>query len=317
MPAPLAKGIILTVSVLVAAGVAVYQSPQFQEWMNTSRRKVAVALHNLGDEIQPRNSSSPTREDISMNEDIGEAAEERRRIARAEIERRAALLETRRNSRNSQQPLDSFDSLVDNDGNLRLHNRMNRNLSDDNNMASSTAVDIGTSQQLWRGRLTDLDGNRLQVEIHSDTASHHPSESIVQYTPTSENPHGGSLFDPFSDSRGHSPVSAASISASSHTEGNEPVYYTHPHSASDSSHRPDTFHDLNELINWDQEERQVSSAPSIAGSSINGHRFNDVSSDGTLSDLGAASVGGVSTPASWSEIGSVVSDNDAGHQQLL
>ncbi|KAJ5097344.1 hypothetical protein N7456_008065 [Penicillium angulare] len=315
MPAPLAKGIMLTVSVLVAAGVAVYQSPQFQEWMNNSRRKVAVALHNLGDEIQPRNSSSPTREDISMNEDIGEAAEERRRIARAEIMRRAAFLETRRNSRNSQQPLGSFDTLVDNDGNLRMQNRTNRALSDDNNMASSTGVDLGASQQLRRGKLADMDGNRLQLDVHSDTASHHPSESIIQYTPTSENPHGGSFFDPFSDSRGHSPVSA-SISASSHTEGNEPVYYTHPHSASGSSPQPDIFHDLNDSIHWDQSD-QVSSAPSIAGSSTNGHQFDDVSSDGTLSDLGAASVGGISTPASWSEIGSVVSDNDAGHQQLL
>src|SRR5205807_2135047 len=112
-------GIIVTVSVLVAAGVAVYQSPQFQQWVTNSRRKIALALHNLGDEIQPRDSTAPVREDISMTEEVGAAAEERRRIAKAEIMRRATLLESRRKSKDLEQRLGSFDTLVDVDGNLR------------------------------------------------------------------------------------------------------------------------------------------------------------------------------------------------------
>ena len=298
----------VTVSVLVAAGVAVYQSPQFQEWMNNSRRKLAVALHNLGDEIQPRNATSPIQEDISMSEEVGEAAEERRRIARAEIMRRAALLESRRNSKDAQDALDSFDTLVDQDGHLRQQNKKNGGGFDNNPVGSSTGVDTGAASQLRRGKLGDIDGNRLHLDV-SDTVSHHPSESITQFTPTSEHTNGEVLFDPFSDS----PVRAQSpaISASTHTEDNESsVYYTHPR-------QPDLIADLEEFSHGNQFQHEVSSAASTAGSFSHVHELTDVSSDGTLSEFGAPSADGIATPASWSEVGSVVSDNDAGHHNLL
>lgn len=57
MPAPLAKGLIIAASVIVAAGIAIYESPQVRQWVDQSRRKLAVALHTLGDEIQPRRDS--------------------------------------------------------------------------------------------------------------------------------------------------------------------------------------------------------------------------------------------------------------------
>ncbi|KAF2732716.1 hypothetical protein EJ04DRAFT_303888 [Polyplosphaeria fusca] len=62
MPAPLAKGLIIAASVLVAAGIAIYESPQVRQWVDQSRRKIAVALHSLGDEIQPRRSSEGEQE---------------------------------------------------------------------------------------------------------------------------------------------------------------------------------------------------------------------------------------------------------------
>ncbi|KAF1835947.1 hypothetical protein BDW02DRAFT_567549 [Decorospora gaudefroyi] len=57
MPAPLAKGLIIAASVLVAAGIAIYESPQVRQWADQTRRKIAIALHSLGDEIQPRRPS--------------------------------------------------------------------------------------------------------------------------------------------------------------------------------------------------------------------------------------------------------------------
>jgi len=57
MPAPLAKGIIIAASIVVAAGIAIYESPQVRAWVDQSRRKIALALHNLGDDIQPRRPS--------------------------------------------------------------------------------------------------------------------------------------------------------------------------------------------------------------------------------------------------------------------
>lgn len=57
MTAPAVKGAIIAVSVAFAAGIAIYQSPQVQRWLDERRRKIAIALHKLGDEINP-----PTRQ---------------------------------------------------------------------------------------------------------------------------------------------------------------------------------------------------------------------------------------------------------------
>jgi hypothetical protein len=54
---PLAPGIIIAASIVVAAGIAIYESPQVREWVDQSRRKIAVALHSLGDDFQPRRRS--------------------------------------------------------------------------------------------------------------------------------------------------------------------------------------------------------------------------------------------------------------------
>ncbi|EKG14023.1 hypothetical protein MPH_08765 [Macrophomina phaseolina MS6] len=70
MPAPLAKGAIIAASLIVAAGIAVYQNPQVQQWLDTRRRKIALALQNLGDEISPP---------IQRNRNAREADEQRRR----------------------------------------------------------------------------------------------------------------------------------------------------------------------------------------------------------------------------------------------
>ncbi|GAB7354607.1 hypothetical protein MBLNU459_g5046t1 [Dothideomycetes sp. NU459] len=54
MPAPLAKGIIITLSLLAAIGVAVLENPQVKEWIEEQRRKIAEALRSLGEELDPQ-----------------------------------------------------------------------------------------------------------------------------------------------------------------------------------------------------------------------------------------------------------------------
>jgi hypothetical protein len=83
MPAPLAKGLIIAASVLVAAGIAIYESPQVREWVDQSRRKIALALHSLGDEFNP-----PHRRP-SESEDAFDARQESIRRKRNELVRRA------------------------------------------------------------------------------------------------------------------------------------------------------------------------------------------------------------------------------------
>ncbi|CAI7613753.1 unnamed protein product [Penicillium glandicola] len=314
MPAPLAKGLFIAVPVIIAAGVAVYESPQFQQWMINLRRKMAAALHNLGDEIQPQDI--PLRQDVSMTEETGEIAEERRRIARAEIMRRGSLLESRRNANRSGQPHNSFDTLVDDEGNLRKQKDAEYDIDPNEEFtANSTGVDLGTSEPLRRGgkqieaeSSNSLGRNQLHVDIPSPSS--HPSGSIIEFTPRSEAPEGETLFDPFST---NSPLS---VSGSSHTEDHQQVYYAHPDTTINRTYERDHLAELNDFGHESLQSHNVSAAPSTSGSFSHVEASDDGTSDGTFSDLDGRSVGGVATPA-WSDVGSVISNEDAGHHQLL
>jgi hypothetical protein len=312
-------GLIIGVSVLVAAGIAVYESPQFQQWVINSRRKIALALHNLGDEIQPR--EIPLREDISMTEEAGEVAEERRRIARAEIMRRSTLMESRRKSNHPSPAEDGFDTLVDKDGNLRKQkDHGDGSQSPQIFTAESTGLDLGIFKPVRRGgnpieaeSSATLGSDPLHIGIPSSASSiRRYSQSSNQHTPTSDGPEENDFFDPFA------PNSPLFSSDSSHTEEDQHVYYAHPDASANMTHHNDLF---NESAGFGHgslpSHHDVSAAPSTSGSFSHVGGSDDGTSDGTLSDLGARSIGGVTTPGSWSEVGSVVSDADASHVQLL
>jgi hypothetical protein len=131
--APLTTGLIIAASVLVAAGIAIYESPQVRQWVDQSRRKIAVALHSLGDDIQPRRPSEGSedyearkhRQEIvrrNRNELIRRAREEGiavdldelARIGREDVE----MAERRQRSKTNASTK-SFDDLVGSDGMLR------------------------------------------------------------------------------------------------------------------------------------------------------------------------------------------------------
>ncbi|GFF47866.1 hypothetical protein IFM61606_04528 [Aspergillus udagawae] len=329
MPSPVAKGIIITVSALVAAGIAVYESPQFREWLNNSRRKIALALHNLGDEIQPRASTSSLREDISMMEEVGPAAEERRRIAREEIQKRAAALGERQRRRQGGL-FGSFDALVDENGNLLMSDSQDATAG---TLANSTAVDLPSSQLVHRGvkepdvsasvgeitpAATVTDNDKLHLEIPS---TGNRSASLVDLTPTSDD----TDIDFFASTNDKSEEAERSVlfsttdkersPSSSHTEEESQTIYDHPESSLIDTNRElrSPFSDLSELNTTGFEQRERSSTPSTADSFSHVYESaEDATSDGTLSDLGRT-MDGVVTPASWSEVGSVVSNEDLGH----
>jgi hypothetical protein len=288
--------------------------------VSNSRRRIAVALYNLGDEIHPRDIPS---EDISMTEEVGEAAEERRRKAREEILQRSAFLEARLVKRSSSGAT-TFETLVDKDGRLKL----GQSDAEEPAIAKSTALDTGDPQTVWRhhpeaGNLTErrlkaqaellqaIDGDRLRLTLPSELSSNHPSESLVDLTPTSEfpdaeaahlSPGGQPPLEPLARSEY---FSVTSDRASAHSEGaRSDFYYAHP----DSSAGQETANPFHDRYLY-----EASSASSIAGS-LN-HTRNDtveVLSDGTLSDLGQPTEG-AATPASWSEVGSVVSGDYQRH----
>jgi len=282
--------------------------------VNNSRRKIAVALHNLGDGIQPRDDS-PVREDISMTEECGEAARERRRIAREEILQRGALLEARRRKRQSSS-LGSFDSLVDEEGKLR---RQDDDLLDSQgSLANSTAVDLTPAQPQQsvnnvETRSEVVDKDRLHIGIPSDSSPIPRSETLVDLTPTSET--SGMEFN----TPVHDTVEEAQTSGRS-----SPVSQTNarlgPNSSprSTSSENEERYYALRDLpsemgagLHSPFSDMPISPTPSTAESYSHIGGSVDASSDGTLSDLGR-STEGVATPASWSDVGSVISE-DAHH----
>ncbi|EEA25730.1 hypothetical protein TMatcc_006038 [Talaromyces marneffei ATCC 18224] len=329
MPAPLAKGIIIGVSVLVAAGIAIYESPQFRQWVNQSRRKVAIALYNLGDEIHPREARS---EDISMVEETGEAAKERRRKAREEIEQRREFNQARRHrSTRSSSAAVSFDALVDEDGRLKSEDGEEDDTrgiieNGDHATAQSTALDTSNLTSLHkRGgspgpepltnarlqaqheMLEAMERDRLHLALPSETSSQHPSESIIDLTPTSEFP---DTNHETTSNRGQIEnseyFSVANLSSSTHSSeiGQSEHFYTHPNQFSSSSN---SSFPANPFV-----EHDVSTTSSIPGSLE--HVHDELSSDGTLSEWGQPT-DGILTPASWSEVGSVISSDDEHYHQ--
>src|SRR5271170_1753068 len=115
-------GVIITVTIILAAGIAMYENPNIREWIDRSRQKIAMALHSLGDDVDPR-PRSPRINDPSMREDASEMAEARRRQARAEIMERGRIMEERRRrkqaSRSGSDSSQTFDNVVDKTGMLK------------------------------------------------------------------------------------------------------------------------------------------------------------------------------------------------------
>jgi hypothetical protein len=335
-------GVIITVSILLAAGIAVYENPNIREWIDRSRHKIAMALHSLGDDVEPR-SRSPRLDDPSMREDASEVAEARRRQARAEIMERGRIMEERRRrkqaSRSGSDSSQTFDNVVDKDGMLKKNDTI---------QATSTAVEPGSVSEGLTSRQKEPQGQGLHESVDSAISlrqlspqpltnrseadpftsryeqemrnawnlpllgtenaalSSHASESLIDFTPTSEFPPDPEVSVPDNGQTYHevdrSQYFSAAASTSSHTLSNdEPeFYYAHPSNPGQPI-APVPMQD-----NRSQIPVSVSSAPSIAGS-MDHVQASDVegSEYGVISELGD----GIHTPGSaWTDVGSVVSD---------
>jgi hypothetical protein len=336
-------GVIITVTIILAAGIAVYENPNIREWIDRSRQKIAMALHSLGDDIDPR-SRSPRVNDPSMREDASEVAEARRRQARAEIMERGRIMEERRRrkqaSRSGSDSSQTFGNVVDKDGMLKR---------DETTMAASTSVEPALGLKDLTNRQSEPQGQDLHrsvdsaislqqlsprpatvepdadpftsryeqemrnawnlpmLETGNGAPSSHASESLIDFTPTSEFPADPEVSVPDHE-HGHRPVnnsqyfSAAASTLSHNLSSDEPeFYYAHP-SNPNQPIAPASQNVRSEI------PVSVSSAPSIAGSIDHVHASDiEESEDGVMSELGD----GMHTPASaWTDVGSVVSDHE-------
>ncbi len=329
-------GLIVLAVVVVAAGAAAYENPHVREWLENSRRKIANALHSLGDEINPRVKQS-RRSDPSMQEDETEAAEERRRRAREEIMEKGRIMEARRgrkrSSKDAPSPTGSFDTLVDKDGMLKKVDEM------DETHATTTAMEIEhpteglTNRQpgspmakpLHESVDAPISLRQLSSSPHTDdpfvteyeremrntwnlplphpgppASSAHESESLIDFTPTSEFPDPDIIIPGGTAGNGHSLEQTeyfSMASNSSHT-------LSEAEAVSPPALNPNTSQSLPHTISVPSVSSIADSMDHVRASDVEG----SVSDDGILSEFGD----GVRTPASgWTDVGSVVS-SDAG-----
>ncbi|KAK5062940.1 hypothetical protein LTR84_005016 [Exophiala bonariae] len=152
-------GIIITVTVLVAASLAAYENPQVRAWIDRTRQKIATGFNSLGDGPRPSPRTQRRSTDASMYEEKSEDAEARRQRAVAEIMERSRLMEEQRRRRRAElesgQPQSpNFDSLVDSNGNLREKPR-----NDGLDQAATSALEPTEQQNQMRSRFGAQDLN--------------------------------------------------------------------------------------------------------------------------------------------------------------
>ncbi len=210
------SGLLISLTVIFAAGLAVYENPQVRQWVDSSRRKIAIALHSLGDEITPPPASRDRSPDASTREDESTDAAERRRKVRQDILERARLMEEKRKTKMEENGKSkSFDNLVNRDGNLLDAKKAAKTTAAELDNpepglrqripeTNSPALDIQTTTQAGGEMAADLPDSRPSTPtmaaspspstptpntqpallIDTETISNHPSEALIDITPT-------------------------------------------------------------------------------------------------------------------------------------
>lgn len=125
---PVFPGIIIAASVVVAAGIALYENEQFRVWFDERRRQIAVAFHDFGDVVQPRSEGSEPASEASRQRRLDIVRRNREMLMRrareegiaVDLDELASLgysgrpeMEQRRESNTS------FDDFVSPDGKLK------------------------------------------------------------------------------------------------------------------------------------------------------------------------------------------------------
>lgn len=318
--------------------------------MDNSRRRIAVALNDLGEEIAPRpRSRRPRSPDPSTQEYDSPEAAERRQRARAEILERGRMLEERRRAKRGSAR--SFDDLVDKDGVLRNEpgsqttarethpgpsEMRKRNIeiqgaamgatlanpfADEIPMEFYPAEENHTSTPHSLASTPTLGspvppmltpGTPRTLHLDTDELSNHPSEQLVDLTPTTSASASAPMSPHHEDLASLSPLSPSTVEGDEEDEASPPApwsmsinewaegnasFYSAPQSQ--SSHT-----DSAAVATEDLASNGGQITPTISES---GEHVSQIGSEDmdVLSDFG-----GISTPGTWTEVGSVVSDDD-------
>lgn len=366
-------GAIVVVTIVAAAAIAVYESPEVRQFAEDCRRRIAVALHSLGDEINPRARESQPRfnrpEDaegfMMSNAEPGvEADEDSKRRQREELmywnQVRLEKQEREEKKRLAEQGQDgrpenrtrgsSFDDFLhedqtaekgtfvyntgtevygDSEGLTQRRREGVRGLDRAaiyaNPFADENHIDLEETQRAIDASIMSPPASEY-TDIYSAEDRKSARES-AQTLPREEHV----LVDVAEPMQIEEPTTArhypwnedADMSGTSVSEQHPAFASIHAWADNSTGHDASFYSPLpvtpaaasvaseSQLVHHDGDVTPTDSE-SLAGSGEDVARDAIESEDDAMSEDGE----GVSTPGSWTEVGSVVSEDDAGHHLM-
>ena len=336
-------GLIIAASVLVAAGIAVYENPQVQEWVEKTRRKIAIAIYSLDHNGQPTPSQREKEADavaaarkkrdevMTMNRDLFVNQQQKKRMQ-----------EQSRHKPSSANGTASFDDFLKGDGAgaYMLHNTSaepmvggpvpRRRTKDDRGLSTREEAGNGDSAGQAAQLLFDADAPVSEMNVGQETNGTRESSATLsgdeaaQMNPLSDpeplirigsEPHSGS-----SSVLVTTPTSTSSlISAAEQVPSGQPssTYFSIDEWAENTT--SSCYAASPNATQAAQAEGQLAqSAWALSDAGSGEYISGTVSVDGdgnegTCSDI-ISDTSGMHTPGTWTEVGSEVSEGDVGGQ---
>lgn len=332
---PTITGVIVVASIAVAAAVAIYESPQARQFSEDIRRKIALALHSLGDGINPESSSrsprfnrpedaegflqSKGRRENDANVNLDEESQRRQRDELIHWNAMKMAQEKDQTNAQYQEKNAYFTGASANQEteqglrNRGWHSSISTDpLGDTHNIETnplSASLEMGE-------KLYSVKENRSDIYSASDASAslvnvYHPEVESEKLDPGPRNTFG---IPSQAEKEVYTSIHAWAESTRAESSPN-----TNPHAAHVPS-QPSSAHSISSLT--------MPTSPSKSNKNINTRRSGDTTptdlgsvagSTRTISDLnfdirsmnGTMSLSGESnTPGNWSEIGSVISEDD-------
>ncbi|KAL6704049.1 hypothetical protein ACN47E_008813 [Coniothyrium glycines] len=344
MPAPLAKGLIIAASVIVAAGIAIYESPQVRQWVDQSRRKIAVALRDLSEDIHPRRPSESSddfdarkkrREELvrrNRNELIRRAREEGVAVDLDELARIGS--EDMDTARTRADRIKSFDDMVGSDGMLKtdatatgkdnsnsgLRNRSTAGFAAGSAVAATMVNPFSDDAVLFEQDGEDAPAPKAFTYIEPVTRESSatveestPAVPLIDLTPEAEPKDSDVHQSHLSASEPNQAEQSfySFTSTNSHTQQETPIPAADPEAdfASTGTLTPRSVHSEDPPIDDIDILSMQNSLHNSAADDVDTR--SEVFSEGGFTDAGFSEAGfsevdraGVMTPASWTDVGS-------------
>ncbi|KAI0998069.1 hypothetical protein K3495_g10122 [Podosphaera aphanis] len=328
-PHPAVTGVIVVASLAVATAVAIYESHQARQFTEEIRRKIAIALHSLGDEINPGSSSESPRFNRPEDAD-GFLQTQGRRGSDAHVQLDEDSQRRQRdeliywNAMKMAQDKDKSDEDETNPYNTgaRTNVEADQGLRNRGRRGSALVDPFNDAHTTDSNPLASIISGSGQTQQQHEAASGLYSTSVSLVNVSDSNPMSEKLDPRSRDTFGipdpvdkevytsiHAWAESASVKAASSPDedSHEKLQPSPVHSAfgvvqpTSPTHNKQNIHASND---GDATPTDVGSIMGSEGTAWD-RNFDVLSVNGTISLSGESN-----TPGNWSEIGSVISEDD-------